>query len=814
MNITATIFAADLIWWCPLQITVLTLLALGIDAVIGLRRPAAGALVVASALIAVVGLTAAAFSPWPSWVPAVERFTPRQIASAVEVPARFGGDRSSQLASPALSNDGGDDDTAEGGGPAATTAARVAPSASVLAQLWSAVAAHWRRILAVVYLGGAGLMAIRFGLGLATVRRYRQQSVPLRDRRLVGLLALVRGQLGESRSIEMRESGDLNTPATIGWQRPILLLPSHWTTWSDVECLAVLAHEVAHIRRGDFLSWVVAQAGVVLHFYHPFVHWLAARLRLNQELAADAAAARVVGGQRPYVTSLATMALRETAGPVAWPARAFLPTSKTFLRRIEMLHRSTALRSDMSRPLLFSAVAAVALAALCAAGLRGSAAEDKPSALGINLGGAGKEAKYSLAMADSPEKSRESMNHLKQLALAMHNYHDKHRHFPPAAVTGPDGKTPHSWRVELLPFLDQKDLYEQYRMNEPWDSPANRKVLEQMPDVLRCPFDDPQSTNSGYYVLAGPGTVFEGTEGIKISDITDGTSNTILIVQSKQNIPWTRPEDIAFDPKKQLPTLDGFVDGKIFVALADGSAHRFDTEKVKDQLKLLIMRNDTQVVDLSKFAAAQRPHAVAKKPALFQSSKLDQDKDNLKQLGLAMHNYHDRHNHFPPAVVMGPDGKTPHSWRVELLPELDEKQLFEQYQMNERWDSPANKKVLEQMPNVLRCPFDNPKSLNSGYYALVGPGTLFEGTKGVRIRDITDGTSNTIMLVEAKRNIPWTQPEDIAFDTAGPLPALGGFLDGMFAACMADGSVGILNVDLPKDKLKWLILRNDGHPIE
>ena len=341
--------ASDLIWWCPLQITVLTLLALGVDAVVGRRRPAAGALVVASALIAVVGLTAVAFSPWPSWVPTVERLTPRRIARAVdELPIKVAGDRLGQSAAPSFAIDRAEDNE-----PIASSTARVEPSTSVFAQFPSVIAAHWRQILAALYLAGASLMALRFGLGLAAVRAYRRHSIPLRDRRLVELLALSREQLGEPRSIELRESAELNTPATIGWQRPILLLPSHWTTWSDSECRAVLAHEVAHIRRGDFLSWIVAQAGVVLHFYHPFVHWLAARLRLKQELAADAAAARIVGGQRQYVTTLAAMALRESDGPIAWPARAFLPTSKTFLRRIEMLHRSTSLRSDISRPLVF-----------------------------------------------------------------------------------------------------------------------------------------------------------------------------------------------------------------------------------------------------------------------------------------------------------------------------------------------------------------------------------------------------------------------------------------------------------------------------
>ncbi len=200
--------------------------------------------------------------------------------------------------------------------------------------------------------------------------------------------------------------------------------------------------------------------------------------------------------------------------------------------------------------------------------------------------------------ASDEAKAQKTKNNLKRLALAMHNYHDVHQHFPPAVVMGPDGKTPHSWRVELLPFLEGASLFEGYRMNEPWDSPANKRVLEKMPDVFRSPYDDPKSTNSGYFALVGPGTAFEGTKGIRISDFVDGTSNTLLVVEAKRSIPWTKPEDIPFDPGKALPELGGFDEGKFAAALADGSVRLFETAKIADRLKWLIMRNDVRPVQI------------------------------------------------------------------------------------------------------------------------------------------------------------------------------------------------------------------------
>jgi len=200
--------------------------------------------------------------------------------------------------------------------------------------------------------------------------------------------------------------------------------------------------------------------------------------------------------------------------------------------------------------------------------------------------------------------------------------------------------------------------------------------------------------------------------------------------------------------------------------------------------------------------------------AKAQDERQNQTRNNLKQLLLALHNYHDVNKHFPPAVVMGPDGKTPHSWRVEILPFLDQKQLFEQYKLDEPWDSPSNKKVLAQIPESLRSPFDDPKSTNAGYFAIVGPGTVFDSKTGVSIREISDGTSNTIMLVESKRNIPWTKPSDIRFDPKKAVPKLGGYVEGEFVAGMCDGSVRPIPLAAVKDTLKWLIIRNDGHAVD
>lgn len=185
-----------------------------------------------------------------------------------------------------------------------------------------------------------------------------------------------------------------------------------------------------------------------------------------------------------------------------------------------------------------------------------------------------------------------SMNNLKQIALALHNYHDANKRFPPAVVMGPDGKTPHSWRLELLPYMEvgKQDVYDRYKMDEPWDSPDNLKLIDEAADVFSVPGEQP-SKDCGYFLLVGPGTVFDPDRApATLRNITDGTSNTIGVVEAKRKIPWTKPEDIAYDPDKPLPTLGGFFEGGYNAAYMDGSVHFLAEDLDEATLRALISR--------------------------------------------------------------------------------------------------------------------------------------------------------------------------------------------------------------------------------
>lgn len=194
-----------------------------------------------------------------------------------------------------------------------------------------------------------------------------------------------------------------------------------------------------------------------------------------------------------------------------------------------------------------------------------------------------------------------------------------------------------------------------------------------------------------------------------------------------------------------------------------------------------------------------------------------QSQNNLKQIGLALHNYHDVHGRFPPAVLYGPSNngqsKHGHSWRVAILPFADQAPLYNLYKFDEPWDSPDNKKVLERMPPVFREPTDPPGSTSSSYFGLVGAGTMFGDKAGIRLAAVTDGLSNTLMVVEAKRDIPWTKPEDIPYLADKPIPQLGGHHDGGFLAAFGDGAVRMVSHRIAEQVLRNLITGNDGNVV-
>ncbi len=163
------------------------------------------------------------------------------------------------------------------------------------------------------------------------------------------------------------------------------------------------------------------------------------------------------------------------------------------------------------------------------------------------------------AVTRSREPARRSQckTNLKQIGLALHQYHDKYGCFPPAYIADPEGRPMHSWRVLLLPYLDQMPLYKEYRFNEPWDGPNNSKLADKVPTVFYCPSESHGRIENvtSYVAVVGPGTIWPGSRSTKIADIRDGTSNTLMVVEiADSGIHWMEPRDLS--SSQMAPTIN------------------------------------------------------------------------------------------------------------------------------------------------------------------------------------------------------------------------------------------------------------------
>jgi prepilin-type processing-associated H-X9-DG protein len=196
--------------------------------------------------------------------------------------------------------------------------------------------------------------------------------------------------------------------------------------------------------------------------------------------------------------------------------------------------------------------------------------------------------------------------------------------------------------------------------------------------------------------------------------------------------------------------------------------------------------------------------------------------NNLKQLGVGLHNYHEEYGCFPCAVEMNDEGQAMRSWRTTILPYVEHGHLFERYKLDEPWNSTSNQSLLDEIPGGYRCPAVRyAGSTETSYVMIVGEGTVGgEPNEGVSYKDITDGTSRTIMAIEvAESGIPWLEPRDVTVQEAVEYITNPAASDrkhahrGGVMVLMADGSVYFIGASIDPQNLTSLLLRDDGQGV-
>ena len=629
---------------------------------------------------------------------------------------------------------------------------------------------------------------------------------------------------------------------------------------------------------------------------------------------------------------------------------------------------------------------------------------------------------------------REAMqykNSLKQIGLAFHNYHDVFQRFPRADGDGAGKHTGLSWRVHLLPFLDQGPLYNQFHLDEAWDSEHNKTLIAQMPELFKSPDVDDEGKTT-FHLFTGENTLFHGEQGLRISDITDGTSNTILAVLAGRDTAeiWTKPGGLEVDFSATKKALGDFKKGeRILVLVADGSIRAMLTNIDETQFANLIKPADGNVVDFGPqvpvnkprpsailalgrdvtqadlvkgvlgdateetyegqtfhknllmavwqpdprtivvgptetvkkiIAAKQSPKATASplveqlqlgadftaaidmesqakllgffaqvnpmmgmitniktlasqvsvtakegdslveinvtaldeamagglfavasmglnqgkvgvsqlplppnasasdkemqaliknlvasatvkqdgdkiqlriqapkgfdrvtellKPALIAAkaaAKDTQQQNTMKMLGLAFHNFHDTYSNFPGSGRNRKDGLIGLSWRVYLRPYLDQAPLYNQFKLDEPWDSEHNKTLIEKMPPIFKSSGVEAIGKTTAH-VFSGPGSPFADDKMPRISGFTDGLSNTILAIQAGPETAevWTKPGGLDFDPENPIKSLGTISRKTILVLFADGALRELDKQIDATTLRRLIQFADGEPVQ
>jgi hypothetical protein len=316
----------------------------------------------------------------------------------------------------------------------------------------------------------------------------------------------------------------------------VVVPESLWSELSGAERIAVLRHEVEHIRRGD-LSWsFIARVLATLHWFNPCAWWAAANFDAQGEFACDQA----VGAEGRL--TFADLLLRLGTGLRLQPVGVKAVASGRMHERIKRLIAGAAPVAAWRT----TVPVAVALLIACIAGVRfeysaaTAVAEDKPTSA-------------------APQDLKASIKQLRQIGLALHNTHDLLGTFPERALFDSDGKPLLSWRVQILPYLGKgyQDLYERFHLDEPWDSPRNKELIALIPEEYKCSLAGVAEGRTRFLGTSGADTMFPPHGAHDRDKIEDEPSQTIMVVEAPEELAvvWTKPDDFEVDPAKPFEGL-------------------------------------------------------------------------------------------------------------------------------------------------------------------------------------------------------------------------------------------------------------------
>ena len=404
---------------------------------------------------------------------------------------------------------------------------------------------------------------------------------------------------------------------------------------------------------------------------------------------------------------------------------------------------------------------------------------------------------------------------LKKVSFAVLNFENAFRTSPTQLKNSQGQPSQLSWRVHVLPYLEQKALYDKFALDEPWDSETNLAAAALMPEVYRGTTQTKDKTD--ICTISGNGSLLSSNRWI--SQCVDSLSNTIMLVQvgDDQRVPWTKPVDIEL---KENLRFEDLVGQKAFLLIALGDSQVFPLA-AKLPGSIFTALATTRGLELVDAATVRRLslHTLGL-PVTSERLRSRSESNRLKDVSMAILNYENAMRFFPPERNH-PPGNIPVenyclSWRVHILPFMGYAALHQQFRLQEPWDSLHNRQLIPLMPDVFRDEDASADSFRTRVQVVLGPqGPFPEIGEAMKRSSISDGASNTLMVMLAPKakSVPWTQPADYEVDLAKAdfkeLRTSEGVAFSTF-----DGAVKRLAPDFDVNTLKALITIQGGEVID
>lgn len=369
-----------------------------------------------------------------------------------------------------------------------------------------------------------------------------------------------------------------------------------------------------------------------------------------------------------------------------------------------------------------------------------------------------------------------------------------------AASKRPGGQL--GWRVHILPLIGEAELYRQFNLNEPWNGPTNSKLLAKIPNCFNTG-DGPKTRIRSTASLVGP------SGKLRPQNIPDSGESTLLTLYVPKSMAteWTKPEDLDVSPQLASKILAELKNELIIGVTCVGQPIKLLPKVAGQHLLGLLTINGGEKIDIEQLIGSEQLAVPVNQkliaPISQQLNETGEQSSRIKQLVLGMQNYSDTYKGLPPAKnTLSPEGQERLSWRVHILPFIEQKNLYDKFKLDEPWDSPHNLTLLDKMPSVFAEPGAAPSS-DTTIIKVQGPGTVYTTAVGPRTHQVKDGGLTVLLYKTGPENkVPWTKPDVLQVDLENVQSALATQRKGFFYCAMVDGRVSTIKTSLPAEQLK------------